>query len=290
MLANKAKTRVPTAAQPSPTGIGNEGNIFTKARNRSSGSNGAEPSNQKVFVSQRASLNTKNSSSNNATSAAKQYHSPDGTVSSESKRTVMVMQPNIVKKQMMTNYSREHSAENAKDYHSPDMQQLTAGQQQQISLRGKKKAVTQLVANSSQQSKQSTNQTSKRQKSSHRQTNQTQPACNSSIAYVQTEMSGTKHQQAPAPKIKIKKRGHSENMHTDGSSQRTTNAFLMINSQTPADGNQKSSSHMRGAKSNHFQQRGSSLMQPSTASINEVNKKLEALKQTQQQEASSAER
>ena len=125
MIASKAKTRVPTVAQPSPTGIGKEDNIFTKVRNRSSGSNGAEPAIQKaVLVSQRPSLHAKKGAnttcSNNASSVKQQYHSPDGTVSSESKRTVMVMQPTVVKKPLMTNYSREHSAENAQDYHSPD--------------------------------------------------------------------------------------------------------------------------------------------------------------------------
>ena len=107
--------------------------MFSKARNRSSGSNaGADPHHHKgqVLVSQRPSLK--------GASSTTKYHSPDGNVSNESKRPVIVMQPNIVKKPLMTNYSREDSQE-TKDYHSPD--QPPSGQ---ISLRGKKKAVTQL--------------------------------------------------------------------------------------------------------------------------------------------------
>ena len=48
------------------------------------------------------------------------------------------MQPNIVKKPLMTNYSREDSQE-AKDYHSPDQPHPS-----QLTLRSKKKPVTQL--------------------------------------------------------------------------------------------------------------------------------------------------
>ena len=97
----KAVTKVSSTTghttQPSPTNLAPGA---TKLRNRSSGSGSGKQS-QSIIAAN-----------------PQKHPSPDGTISNESKGHKIVMQPNIVKKPLMTNYSREDSIEAFE--HSPD--------------------------------------------------------------------------------------------------------------------------------------------------------------------------
>ena len=86
----KVSTTKTHTTQPSPTNLAPGA---TKARNRSTGSTDKQTQGC-ILISSR-----------------QKHPSPDGTVSNESKRPQIVMQPNIVKKPLMTNYSREDSTE-----------------------------------------------------------------------------------------------------------------------------------------------------------------------------------
>ena len=147
------------------------------------------------------------------------YHSPDGNVSNESKRQTIYMQPNIVKKPLMTNYSREDSVEGVKPtadynsphpgYHQPDSNPRPISNRAQQPLSGSHQPQTVQA---------------KRIKSATRHL---------SSVVVPTEISSSRQvgtnndtlaTQATVKKIKIKKRGHSENIHTDTSYQRNSQA------------------------------------------------------------------
>ena len=107
MLGAKEKTRVPTMAQPSPTGGLSAAMIQIQkgGRNRSSGS-GSDGANKLKMIMAPKPVYTK--------VAAGRSGSSDGTVSNESKRTSIIMQPNIIKKPLM------NGRENVRDY-SADM-------------------------------------------------------------------------------------------------------------------------------------------------------------------------